>query len=80
MHYTQALKFKADPILYSNRAACYASINQYEQVIEDCNESLSLNPIYTKSLIRRAQVFEKRGEISSALYGKFKGDNINASV
>ncbi|OBZ84303.1 Mitochondrial import receptor subunit tom70 [Choanephora cucurbitarum] len=66
--YTLALKYKADPIFYSNRAACFANLNLNERVIEDCNEALRLDPVYVKALNRRAHALEKKGDLENALY------------
>ncbi|KAI8374905.1 hypothetical protein BD560DRAFT_393536 [Blakeslea trispora] len=66
--YTMALKYKADPIFYSNRAACFANLNLNERVIEDCNEALRLDPVYVKALNRRAHALEKKGDLENALY------------
>lgn len=68
--YTQAIRFKADPVFYSNRAACYANIGMHDKVLEDCDIALLLNPTYTKALSRRAQALERKGDLSEALFGK----------
>lgn len=68
-YYTQAIRFKADPIFFSNRAACYANLgNHNDKVIEDCNEALLLEPTYTKALHRRAQALERKGDLKEALF------------
>ncbi|KAI8391816.1 uncharacterized protein BYT42DRAFT_543308 [Radiomyces spectabilis] len=66
--YTQAIRFKADPIFFSNRAACYANLGQNDRVIEDCNQALKLDPVYVKALNRRAQALEKKGDLAESLY------------
>ncbi|KAG0747734.1 hypothetical protein G6F57_004561 [Rhizopus arrhizus] len=66
--YTLALRYKADPIFYSNRAACYANLGQNERVVQDCNDALKLDPVYVKALNRRAHAFEKLDNLENALY------------
>ncbi|KAL7321259.1 TOM (translocase of outer membrane) complex component [Mucor circinelloides] len=66
--YTLALKYKADPIFFSNRAACYANLGFNDRVIEDCNEALRLDPVYVKALNRRAHALEKKGDLENSLY------------
>ncbi|KAI9354773.1 hypothetical protein BD770DRAFT_347220 [Pilaira anomala] len=66
--YSLALKYKADPIFYSNRAACYANLGLNDRVIEDCNEALKLDPVYVKALNRRAHALEKKGDLENSLY------------
>ncbi|KAK9768529.1 TOM (translocase of outer membrane) complex component [Basidiobolus ranarum] len=66
--YTQAIAFKPDHIYYANRAACHANLKEYEQVIQDCTESLTLEPLYVKALIRRAQAYEKVDRLRDSLH------------
>ncbi|KAL9557253.1 hypothetical protein MBANPS3_001484 [Mucor bainieri] len=65
--YSQAIRFLADPIFYSNRAACYANMGQIDRVIADCSEALRLNPTYIKALQRRAIGYERLGDAENAL-------------
>lgn len=43
---------------YSNRAACYKQISNFDGTIEDCTAVLEVDPENVKALIRRAQAFE----------------------
>jgi stress-induced-phosphoprotein 1 len=43
---------------YSNRAACYKQISNFDGVIADCTAVLEVDPANVKALIRRAQAFE----------------------
>lgn len=43
---------------YSNRAACYKQISNFDGTIEDCTAVLEVEPENVKALIRRAQAFE----------------------
>jgi stress-induced-phosphoprotein 1 len=43
---------------YSNRAACYKQISNYDATIADCTAVLEVEPENVKALIRRAQAFE----------------------
>jgi len=43
---------------YSNRAACYKQISNYDGTIGDCTAVLEIDPENVKALIRRAQAFE----------------------
>lgn len=56
---------------YGNRAAAYFSIEEYQQTVTDCTESLKLKPDYVKVLIRRSQAHEKLGNFDEALTGKY---------
>jgi stress-induced-phosphoprotein 1 len=43
---------------FSNRAACYKQISNFDGTIEDCTAVLEVDPENVKALIRRAQAFE----------------------
>lgn len=43
---------------FSNRAACYKQISNFDGTIEDCSAVLEAEPENTKALVRRAQAFE----------------------
>lgn len=43
---------------YSNRAACYKQISNFDGTIADCTAVLEVEPENIKALIRRAQAFE----------------------
>ncbi|OMJ29031.1 Mitochondrial import receptor subunit tom70 [Smittium culicis] len=66
--YSSALRFDKNPIFYSNRAACYYSLQEYEKSIEDCNDALKFEPRYVKALVRRAQSYENINNLREALY------------
>ncbi|ORZ05480.1 hypothetical protein BCR42DRAFT_337937 [Absidia repens] len=86
--YTNAIRFKADPIYYSNRAACYSFLGQHDRVIADTNEALKLDPTYIKAINRRAQAYAKQNQLNEALYDftsvcildGFKNDNASKSM
>ncbi|KXT05261.1 hypothetical protein AC578_8383 [Pseudocercospora eumusae] len=65
--YTQAILCKADPVFYSNRAACYNAMSDWPKVIEDTTAAINLDPEYVKALNRRANAYEQDGRYSEAL-------------
>lgn len=44
--------------VYSNRAACYKQLSNFDATIADCTQVLEHRPSDIKSLVRRAQAFE----------------------
>jgi len=54
-------------ILYSNRAACYLKMSEFERSIKDSSHALKLHPDYIKSLLRRAKAYESLNRLSEAL-------------
>lgn len=66
--YTAALKMKQDPIFYSNRSACYAALDDHENVINDTTEAIKLKPDYTKCVLRRATSYEILEKYEEAMF------------
>lgn len=83
-YYNFALSLKEDPIFYSNRSACYVSLNKLDKVVEDTTSALKLKPDYSKCLLRRASANESLGNYSDAmfdlsavsLYGEYSSNSI----
>ncbi|TVU27406.1 hypothetical protein EJB05_30015, partial [Eragrostis curvula] len=69
--YGEGLKqHPTNKVLYSNRAACWFKLGQWEKSVEDCNKALKIHPNYTKALLRRAACYgkmEQCPEIPTAL-------------
>jgi import receptor subunit TOM70 len=65
--YGKAILCKSDPIFYSNRAACYNALGQWEKVIEDTTAAINLDNEYVKALNRRANAYEHLEKYSEAL-------------
>ncbi|KAL2758220.1 hypothetical protein ACRALDRAFT_1080149 [Sodiomyces alcalophilus JCM 7366] len=56
--YSKAILCKANPIFYSNRAACYNALGDWNKVVEDTTAAINLDPEYVKALNRRANAYE----------------------
>ncbi|KAE9976406.1 TOM (translocase of outer membrane) complex component [Venturia inaequalis] len=65
--YSKALLCKQDPVFYSNRAACYNALSDWDQVIGDTTAAINLEPTYVKALNRRANAYEQVNSNSEAL-------------
>ncbi|KAH7419940.1 mitochondrial precursor protein-like protein import receptor tom70 [Cadophora sp. MPI-SDFR-AT-0126] len=65
--YGKAIICKPDPIFYSNRAACFNALGQWEKVIEDTTAAINLDNEYVKALNRRANAYEHLERFSEAL-------------
>ncbi|KAF2718752.1 mitochondrial precursor protein [Polychaeton citri CBS 116435] len=65
--YSQAILCKKDPVFYSNRAACYNAMSNWEKVIEDTTAAINLDNEYVKALNRRANAYEQESRFSEAL-------------
>ncbi|KAF2030212.1 mitochondrial precursor protein [Setomelanomma holmii] len=65
--YGKAILCKQDPVFYSNRAACYNAMSEWDQVIEDTTAAINLDNEYVKALNRRANAYEQVERNSEAL-------------
>lgn len=65
--YGQAILCKPDPVFYSNRAACYNALSEWNRVVEDTTAAINMNPEYVKALNRRAHAYEHLEMFSEAL-------------
>ncbi len=65
--YGRAILCRADPVFYSNRAACWNAMSNWPKVIEDTTAAINLDNEYVKALNRRANAYEQEGRYSEAL-------------
>jgi mitochondrial import receptor subunit TOM70 len=65
--YGKAILCKPDPVYYSNRAACYNVLSDWEKVIEDTSAAIAMDSEYIKALNRRATAYEHLGKFGEAL-------------
>ena len=62
--YSQAIENDpSEAALYSNRAACYASLEKWEESLQDANTCLELRPDWPKGYFRRALALSKTGHV-----------------
>jgi DnaJ family protein C protein 7 len=63
---------KLNSVVYSNRALTFMKRKDNLKALNDLNKSLELDPNYTKSLMRRAEVNMEMENYSAAIhdYGK----------
>eukprot|EP01130_Rhizamoeba_saxonica_P001921 TRINITY_DN1173_c1_g1_i1.p1 TRINITY_DN1173_c1_g1~~TRINITY_DN1173_c1_g1_i1.p1 ORF type:complete len:192 (-),score=56.07 TRINITY_DN1173_c1_g1_i1:40-615(-) len=54
-------------VLYSNRAACYTRLENWDNVVKDCELSLEINPEYIRPLLRRAAAQQQLEEYRESL-------------
>lgn len=54
-------------VMFSNRAAAYERLQDYESVVKDCSSALLLDKRHPKSYLRRAKAKAALGQLASAL-------------
>ncbi|WEW60213.1 TOM (translocase of outer membrane) complex component [Emydomyces testavorans] len=65
--YGKAILCKPDPVYYSNRAACYNALSEWDKVVEDTTAAIAMDDEYVKALNRRANAYEKLEKYRDAL-------------
>ncbi|GAM41083.1 mitochondrial TOM complex subunit [Talaromyces pinophilus] len=65
--YGKAILCKPDPVFYSNRAACWNVLSEWEKVVEDTSAALAMDNEYLKALNRRAIAYEHLEQYDNAL-------------
>ncbi|KAK8383931.1 hypothetical protein O3P69_015994 [Scylla paramamosain] len=73
MSYTAGLRIcplafpKDRAVLYANRAAARAKLDQKKQAIRDCSQAIELDESYTKAVLRRATLSQETDQLDDAL-------------
>lgn len=65
--YSKAILCKPEAVYYSNRAACYNALADWEKVVEDTTAAITLDPEYVKAMNRRANAYDKLDRYSDSL-------------
>ena len=67
--YTKALEWDPlDHVFYSNRAACYAELDEFEKALKDAERCIKLNPQFAKGYYRQARALFNMGRYLAGLF------------
>ena len=68
LYYTQAIKIDPDnAVLFSNRAATYVMLAEFEEAVKDAEFCIKLRPEWDKGYFRKAVSLEKMQRYNDAL-------------
>jgi tetratricopeptide (TPR) repeat protein len=66
-HYSEAIKRNPqDAKIYSNRAACYQKLTEFQLALKDCDECIRLEPNFIKGHIRKGLALIAMKELNKA--------------
>mmetsp|Transcript_96606 Transcript_96606/g.201906 ORF Transcript_96606/g.201906 Transcript_96606/m.201906 type:complete len:611 (-) Transcript_96606:110-1942(-) len=67
-HFTEAIKEDpTDHVFFSNRSACYASLEKYDKALEDGEECVKLKPDWAKGYTRKGLAEHFLGKFDAAI-------------
>ncbi|CAM8883326.1 unnamed protein product [Rhodiola kirilowii] len=79
-HFTDAISLAPENhVLYSNRSAAHASLNQYSEALADAKRTVELKPDWAKGYSRLGAAYQGLGQLDDAVAAYKKGLEVDPS-
>ncbi|KAB7495336.1 Stress-induced-phosphoprotein 1 [Armadillidium nasatum] len=79
-HYSEAIKRSpGDAKIYSNRAACYTKLAEFNLGLKDCDECIKLDPTFVKGYVRKGKILQGLKQFSNAQDAYHKALDIDSN-
>ncbi|KAG0727979.1 Stress-induced-phosphoprotein 1 [Chionoecetes opilio] len=79
-HYSEAIRRNPDDAkIYSNRAACYTKLAEFNLGLKDCDECIRLEPNFVKGYVRKGKIHQGLKQFSQAQNAYQKAIDIDAN-
>lgn len=79
-HYSEAIRRNPDDAkIYSNRAACYTKLAEFNLGLKDCDECIRLEPNFVKGYVRKGKILQGLKQYSKSQDAYQKAIDIDAN-
>jgi len=79
-HFSKAINLEANHVLYSNRSACYCSLRQYQEALDDAQKCIEMKGDWGKGYGRKGAALHGLGRFDQAVAAYEKGLDVEPGL